>query len=91
MIEKEYREWVYINLKVKETTKEKYINAIKTLSLDARDWGFGNIDLYTKEGIKYIKDIMESSNFVIKNKRGNNMYSCALKHYLKFIQLEKIE
>ena len=90
MLEKEFSEWTFENLKVKDITKDKYIRAIKTLSMDAEQWGFGHINLYTIEGIKYIDMIMQNESFVLKNKKGNNMYSSALKHYLTFLRQKKL-
>jgi len=80
-----FRQWMDRNLHSKEITRKKYFDAINTVSNEIAGWGLDKIDIYSLKDPTYIDEIMLNSDFIEKNKRGNQMYSAALNHYKKFL------
>lgn len=85
--------WMENNLNIKYNTINKYARAIATISKDMTEHTGKDIDIYELnepaaiEGIrsKYlgIKELCE------KDKRGNQMYTSAIRWYEKFLEMEK--
>ena len=75
---------------LKETSIYKYVTAINTISSDMINEKVIRMNI---NDITQINDfeiiyhaIMSSSKFIKKNNKGNNMYSCALKYYQKYLE-----
>lgn len=83
-----FRQWMDRNLQSKEITRKKYFDAINAVSNEMASWGLDEIDVYSLNDPIYIDKIMLNSDFIVKNKRGNQMYSAALNHYKKFLASE---
>ena len=73
---------------LKDSSFNKYVNAIDTISKDMMADSVINKDIYyftdTLELTHAFEEIKNNKNFNIKNETGNNMYSVALDHYEDF-------
>lgn len=85
MYKNKFEIWMDKNLSTKEITRNKYSAAIIAISNEMEQWGFEKIDLYSMADIEFIETIKSSPKFIEKNRRGNQMYSAALNHYINFI------
>ncbi|MBE1553204.1 McrB family protein [Sporosarcina limicola] len=86
-----FRQWMDRNLNSKEITRKKYFDAIKIVSNEMAGWGLDEVDIYSLNDPTYIDKVMLNSDFIEKNKRGNQMYSAALNHYKKYLASEGSE
>lgn len=92
----EFEKWLltYSNTKRKsglsKSSAYKYSRAIKTISEDMLDCGVINDSFLNIKDVvelsRYINKIKNSDDFILKNDRGNKMYSNALDYYLEFIR-----
>lgn len=86
-----FRQWMDKHLNSKEITRKKYFDAINAVSNEMVGWGLDEVDVYSLNDPTYIDKIMLNSDFIEKNKRGNQMYSAALNHYKKYLAFEGSE
>lgn len=91
----EFIEWMIDKKGIAETSARKYVSAITVVSSDMIKRGIIAIDLYQCRSAVVLQDEVEKIRcdpyFQEKNRRGNNMYSVALNHYLEFICAETTE
>lgn len=80
-----FEKWIKENTTLSESSISKYSRAINTVSEEF----LNGINLYNvTDDIKaksLIELILRNSSFQAKNYRGNNMYSVAIKWYLKYL------
>lgn len=85
MSKSSFEKWIGENTNLSESSISKYSRAINTLSEDF----LNGINLYNvTDDVKaksLIESILRNNSFKDKNYRGNNMYSVALKWYLKYL------
>lgn len=80
----EFITWLSTNSQLSENSIMKYGGAIKSISNDMLSIHLIYKDLFDMELVELelaIMDILNNPLFIEKNRRGNNMYSNALKHY----------
>lgn len=91
----EFIEWMIDKKGIAETSARKYVSAITVVSSDMIKRRIIAIDLYQCRSTVVLQDEVEKIRcdpyFQEKNRRGNNMYSVALNHYLEFICAETTE
>ena len=83
-----FSEWMSLNTNLAASSIDKYTHAINTISNDMKVIGVickDIVDMNTLELNVAIEQIIKNSKFIHKNKKGNNMYSNALKQYRHFI------
>ncbi len=80
--------WLENNTEVSSYTINRYANAIDTLSKEIRNFGIDEENLYDVTKKDIILRILNNPKFQEKNKKGNNMYSAALNHFIRFIEQE---
>ena len=88
-----FLKWLEVNSGISENTIYKYVRAVGTMSNDISKHKKINIDIYN---VKIPKEIDSIKNIYLdidelrdKDKRGNRMYTSALKWYKKFLEAEK--
>ncbi len=90
----EFAKWMAENTTLQKSSIYKYSHAVATISKEMQELGVINGDLLTFENLildKSISIILNKQEFFAKNKRGNNMYSNALKQYRLFRNIESGE
>ena len=90
----EFAIWMTENTTLQKSSIYKYSHAVATISKEMQELGVINGDLLTFENLildKTISIILNKQEFFVKNKRGNNMYSNALKQYRLFRNIESSE
>lgn len=90
----EFQNWMLENTTLGKSSIYKYSHAIKTISEEMQKLGVLCDNLFMLETLtldKKISLILNQKEFLVKNKRGNNMYSNALKQYRLFRNLENNE
>lgn len=84
-----YYNWLMINTHLKEISCKKYTNAIKTVSDEMIKLGIINKRIENCQNIieykALLEKILECSEFLEKDKRGNRMYSMSLRYYLQYL------
>lgn len=90
-MEEQFEIWLKMNLNLSESSVKKYCRAIRAITNDMLGEGVIDKDLYSisspLEFEKYKESIYNSNVFIEKDTRGNRMYSVAMKHYLRFLQM----
>lgn len=90
MIDNEFEEWLRKNKKLMQSSIEKYVSAIRTISKDlGKELGI-DLKIYDitdmNEFNKIYKLYYDNSELMNKNKKGNNMYSNGLNCYKEFLE-----
>lgn len=84
-----FKNWLQVNKpNLAQSTIDKYVRAVRTVSNDMLAAEIINksiIDMDIDEIDLNIGKILIDDNFVQKDKRGNHMYSCGIKHYRCFV------
>jgi hypothetical protein len=84
-----FKKWLKVNTMLSEISCDKYVRAIRAITIDMHNEGVLDYDLYNIKSAlafqKIMKIIYENSYFQDKDLRGNRMYSCAMNHYLEFL------
>lgn len=93
MIEEKFAEWLGENKILKESSIRSYIGAVRTISKDlGKELGL-NLKIYDISDMdkfnKIYKLYYDNPELMIKNKKGNNMYSNGLNCYKKFLENRK--
>lgn len=78
--------WLRSNRSIKEYSVNRYANAIPTISSETKDYGISQTDLFEITDIILIDKILLHPEFLKKDKKGNRMYSSALKHFKTYIE-----
>lgn len=78
--------WLRSNRTIKEYSISKYANAIPTISSEMKDYGINQTDLFEITDPMLIDKILLHPEFLKKDKRGNRMYSSALKHFKMYMK-----
>lgn len=90
MVDNKFKEWLDKNKKLKQSSIEKYIGAIRTISKDLSKELGSDIKIYDILDIKEFNKIYElyydNTKLMNKNKKGNNMYSNGLNCYKEFLE-----
>lgn len=76
--------WIKENTELSDSSIYKYSRAVNTISNDMQEKGVIPIGLFGMSTLQfdfYLPIILQDSDFIQKNKTGNNMYSSALKQY----------
>lgn len=72
-----------------EATSSHYTTAIDTISEELSEHNKFSGSIYSVNDYRIIDSLLEDylgiEEFYNKNKRGNNMYSCAMKKYSNFL------
>lgn len=90
----EFQNWMIENTTLSRSSIYKYSHTVKTISEEMQELGVICNDLLMLETLtldKNIALILNQQEFLAKNKRGNNMYSNALKQYRLFRTIESNE
>lgn len=83
-----FSEWLNSNTKLSNSSIYKYSRAVNSISNDMQEIKLIAKNLFDMNIIELdmnIINILSNRKFIEKNKKGNNMYSCALKHLRYFI------
>ena len=94
MILEQFSEWMKEHTTLADSSIYKYTRAVNTISNDMNSLGVISGDLLSMSIIQLdiaIPLILYNSEFVRKNKTGNNMYSNALKQFRLFRNVECID
>ncbi|WP_258297657.1 HNH endonuclease [Paenibacillus peoriae] len=78
--------WLRSNRSIKEYSVNRYANAIPTISSEMKDYGINQTDLFETTDTMLIDKILLHPEFLKKDKKGNRMYSSALKHFKTYIE-----
>jgi len=81
-----FSKWLEIHANLKSYSIGRYANAIDTISSELVDYGLPNFKLFNICDISFIETILNNPEFQKKNKKGNRMYSTALKHFKKYME-----
>ena len=87
-MEETYYDWLRSRTRLKESSCEKYARAVNTI--DEEMFSLGVLSKRVTacqnehEGKREISKIFASEEFMDKDRRGNRMYSRALKYYAEF-------
>jgi 5-methylcytosine-specific restriction enzyme B len=86
MLRDDFINWLSSTTELSLQTVNKYASAIDSVSAELNNYGLSEYSVYevTEKGI--INNILSNPSFQEKNKRGNNMYSAALNHYIRFLE-----
>ena len=97
IVENEKREKIYtylLKLNVGEPSLIKYLSVLKSSWIleIAKQYGLDNNakSIYEVDSVDQIKQILEDENFKEKDKKGNNMYSSALKYYIRSFEIQNV-
>ncbi|CAM3053337.1 HNH endonuclease [Paenibacillus sediminis] len=78
--------WLRNNRSIKEYSINRYANAIPTISSEMKDYGINETDLFEITDTMLIDKILLHPEFLKRDKKGNRMYSSALKHLKTYIE-----
>ncbi|MFP3391801.1 HNH endonuclease [Brevibacillus sp. SIMBA_040] len=78
--------WLRSSREIKEYSINKYANAIVTISFELKGYGLRELNLFEISDSSLIDRILLHPEFKAKDKKGNRMYSTALKHLKKYIE-----
>jgi hypothetical protein len=85
---KNFYEWMKFHSTLSDSTLEKYSRAVNTVSKDMLSIGVikkSLLDMSLAELDYAVAVILHNKEFIAKNSRGNNMYSCGLKQFRYYI------
>ncbi|MGV8982817.1 AAA family ATPase, partial [Clostridium sp.] len=90
MIDNEFEAWLRKNKNLMQSSIEKYVRAVSTISKDlGKELGI-DLKIYDisdmNEFNKIYKSYYDNSELMNKNKKGNNMYSNGLNCYKEFLE-----
>lgn len=92
-MEEQFKNWLKCNLNLSDNSVNKYCRAIRAVTKDMLEEGVIDKDLYnvssSLEFEEYKYSICNNDAFIEKDTRGNRMYSVAMKHYLRFLQMNR--
>lgn len=94
MQEDPFYRWLTQNTVLSENSAYKYTSAVDTVSKEMLSLGVITLSLREMNSFeldKYIPRILRNEQFANKNKRGNNMYSNALKQFRYYAHTEMPE
>lgn len=95
MIElKEFSVWMRENSTLSDSSVYKYTRAVNTISNEMKEKGIITESLLAMSALQldiFVPLILHDPDFIAKNKRGDHMYSNALKQYRLFRNIEAIE
>ena len=91
MNREQFKIWLEKNSNLKKKSQDNYLRAISTISNEMGKWGLEADDIYSINDEQKLDIIMSKREFIEKNKRGNQMYSAALKYYKRFLNSELIK
>jgi 5-methylcytosine-specific restriction enzyme A len=77
--------WLDNNTNASAYTIGRYAGAIDTLSNELESYGLNASSLYNVSNTLLIDEVLKQPLFLEKNKRGNRMYSSALKYFKSYI------
>lgn len=84
----EFSEWLNCNTTLSNSSIYKYSRAVNTISNDMQEINLISKSLFDMNIVELdisTLNILTNQKFIEKNQKGNNMYSCALKHLRYFI------
>ncbi|MFA9556730.1 hypothetical protein ACERII_05470 [Evansella sp. AB-rgal1] len=88
----DFIKWMKNYSELSQSSINKYSGAINTISRELKDSSITDRNLYYVDSaveIEKLKELYFSINeYIEKDKRGNRMYSRALKYYIEFLKLE---
>lgn len=90
----EFSAWMRENSTLSDSSVYKYTRAVNTISNEMKEKGVITESLLAMSALQldaFVPLILHDSDFVVKNKTGNNMYSNALKQYRLFRNIEAVE
>lgn len=89
-----FSEWMKENTELSDSSIYKYSRAVNTISNEMQEKGVIANSLLVMSTLQldiFIPLILHDSDFAIKNRTGNNMYSNALKQYRVFRNVENFD
>ena len=90
----EFSVWMRENSTLSDSSVYKYTRAVNTISNEMKEKGVITESLLEMSSLQldiFVPLILHDSDFVAKNKRGDHMYSNALKQYRLFRNIEAVE
>ena len=90
----EFSAWMRENSTLSDSSVYKYTRAVNTISNEMKEKGVITESLLAMSALQldiFVPLILHDPDFVAKNKRGDHMYSNALKQYRLFRNIEAIE
>ena len=90
----EFSAWMRENSKLSDSSIYKYTRAVNTISNEMKEKGVITESLLALSALQldiFVPLILHDPDFVAKNKRGDHMYSNALKQYRLFRNAEMVE
>ncbi len=90
----EFSTWMRENSTLSDSSVYKYTRAVNTISNEMKEKGVITESLLAMSVLQldiFVPLILHDPNFVAKNKRGDHMYSNALKQYRLFRKIETVE
>jgi len=85
----QFETWLRSTTSLSNISIKKYCSALDAISKDMLDVHVIARNIYFEQNIMEFREIklliLKNKYFVMKNQRGNNMYSVALQHYEKFL------
>ncbi|MCK0157256.1 hypothetical protein MWU65_08720 [Cellulophaga sp. F20128] len=81
----------YLKIKGKsESTVNSYIGAFKLINQIAKENNIPEIESWETSNVEeFAHQIKKDQSFIDRNTSGNNMYSAALNHYIKFMEVKE--
>lgn len=86
MIIKSFPEWLETNTDVIPYSVRRYSGTIPLIMSELESYGLGHTNLLEINDPDFIDDILNNEIFQVKNRKGNRMYSAALKHFKKYVE-----
>src|SRR4051812_10718021 len=86
MGKEDFIKWLENSTELAPYTINRYAGAIDTLSTELENYGLNEDNLFSGTDKKVIESILINPVFKEKNKKGNNMYSAALNHFIGYIE-----
>lgn len=86
MIIKSFDEWLETNTDVIPYSVRRYSGTIPLIMSELESYGLGHTNLLEINDPDFIDDILNNEIFQVKNRKGNRMYSAALKHFKKYVE-----
>ena len=90
----EFSAWMRENSTLSDSSVYKYTRAVNTISNEMKEKGVITESLLAMSALQldiFVPLILHDPDFVVKNKRGDHMYSNALKQYRLFRNIEAVE
>ena len=90
----EFSVWMRENTTLSDSSVYKYVRAVNTISNEMKEKGLITESLLSMSTLQldvFVPLILHDPDFVAKNKRGDHMYSNALKQYRLFRNVEIVE